>query len=124
MPTAPSQSPADEKASRERAARCLTAYAEQLPMDTEDRLVLVLETLRSLPAGATPEQALDALLSRLPAQAPGAYPPDRPPMCRNHMPGQYLGRPRSGLSGFAAQWGWLAMLGLLLALTLLLNFFQ
>ena len=106
---------------RERTARFLTAYAEQLPMPTETRLELVLETLRALPLEASPEEALDALLSRLPAHDPEAYPPDHPAIHRTHMPAQYMGRPRSGLSGFMAQWGWLAILGLLLALTLLLT---
>ncbi|EGB13856.1 hypothetical protein DND132_0640 [Pseudodesulfovibrio mercurii] len=121
MPIVPDGGSADDKKRRERAARCLTAYAEQLPMPTEDRLELVLQTLRGLPAGAGPEQALDALLSRLPAPDLQVYPPDAPALHRSHMPCQYLGRPRSGLSGFAAQWGWLAMLGLLLALTLILS---
>ncbi|MEZ7196435.1 hypothetical protein [Pseudodesulfovibrio karagichevae] len=123
MPIAPDRGH-DMDGSRERAARCLLAYAEQLPMSTEARLELVLSTLRELPAGVTPEQALDALLSRLPASGPETFPPDHPPIKRSHMPGQYLGRPRSGLGGFLAQWGWLAVVGLLLALTLLLNISQ
>jgi hypothetical protein len=123
MPTVPDHGP-DAASSRERAARCLLAYAEQLSMPTEERLELVLSTLRGLPAGAAPEQALDALLARLPAHGTETFPPDHPPIDRSHMPCQYLGRPRSGLSGFLAQWGWLAVLGLLLALTLLLNIFQ
>jgi hypothetical protein len=121
MPIAPDLGP---EAARERTARCLLAYAEQLPLPTEARLELVLATLHELPAGASPEQGLDALLARLPAHDPASFPPDHPPIDRSHMPGQYLGRPRSGPGGFLAQWGWLAVVGLLLALTLLLNISQ
>ncbi|WP_319585011.1 hypothetical protein [uncultured Pseudodesulfovibrio sp.] len=109
---------------RERTARCLLSYAEQLPLTTEERLELVLAALRKLPAEATPEQGLDALLALLPGHDPSSFPPDHPRIARLHMPCQYLGRPRSGLSGFLAQWGWLAVVGLLLALTLLLNISQ
>ncbi|XXJ19913.1 hypothetical protein ACR42D_10280 [Desulfovibrio caledoniensis] len=123
MPIAPDHS-RETDASRERTARCLLSYAEQLPLTTEERLELVLAALRKLPAGATPEQGLDALLTLLPAHEPSSFPPDHPRVERSHMPGQYLGRPRSGLSGFLAQWGWLAVVGLLLALTLLLNISQ
>ena len=120
----PDRRPPDEKASRELAARCLTAYAEQLPMPTEARLELILETLRDLPAGATPEQALEALLSRLPVHEQTAFPPAHPTIRRSHMPAQYLGRPRSGLSAVAAQWGPLTLVGVLMALTLLLTIYQ
>jgi hypothetical protein len=119
MPIAP-----DRNDSRERAARCLLAYAEQLPMSTEERLELVLATLRDLPAEATSAQALDALLSRLPAPAPEDFPPDHPRIRRSHMPCQYLGRKRTGMSGLVAQWGWVAVVGILLALTLWLNISQ
>jgi hypothetical protein len=122
MPTVPDHGP--DAAARERAARCMLAYAEQLPLSTEERLELVLAALKELPAEATPEQALDALLSRLPGHDPASFPPDHPLIERSHMPCQYLGRPRSGMSGFLAQWGWLAVVGLLLALTLLLNISQ
>jgi hypothetical protein len=110
--------------SRERAARCLTDYLEQLPLGTEQRLELALDVLRELPADASPDQALAALHSRLPALDATAYPPSRPPLSRGHMPAQYLGRPRTGLRGFAAQWGWVLVVALLLALTLLLNLYQ
>ncbi|OIQ51713.1 hypothetical protein BerOc1_00169 [Pseudodesulfovibrio hydrargyri] len=123
MPIAPDHG-RDADASRERTARCLLSYAEQLPLTTEERLELVLAALRKLPAGATPEQGLDALLALLPAHEPASFPPDHPCVGRSHMPCQYLGRPRSGLGGFLAQWGWLAVVGLLLALTLLLNISQ
>ena len=123
MPIAPNNG-RDADGARERTAQCLLKYAEQLPLSTEERLELVLSALRGLPAGATPEQGLDALLKLLPAHDPASFPSDHPRFNRSHMPGQYLGRPRSGMSGFLAQWGWLAVVGLLLALTLLLNISQ
>jgi hypothetical protein len=123
MPIAPDHG-RDGDSLRERTARCLLSYAEQLPLTTEERLELVLAALRKLPAGTTPEQGLDALLALLPAHDPASFPPDLPCIERSHMPCQYLGRPRSGMSGFLAQWGWLAVVGLLLALTLLLNISQ
>ncbi|HKI81220.1 MAG TPA: hypothetical protein VKA04_06200 [Pseudodesulfovibrio sp.] len=123
MPTIPDHD-RNAASSRELAAQCLLKYAEQLPLSTEERLELVLSALRKLPAGATPEQGLDALLALLPAHNPASFPPDHPRIERSHMPSQYLGRPRSGMSGLLAQWGWLAVVGLLLALTLLLNISQ
>ncbi|WFS61079.1 hypothetical protein LF599_10340 [Pseudodesulfovibrio thermohalotolerans] len=124
MPIAPDPRPSDDDARRELTARCLLEYAEQLPIPTEQRLALVLETLRELPRDASSAQALEALLARLPAVAPSAHPPSHPPIDRSHMPAQYLGRPHSGLSAFLVHWAWLGVVGLLLALTLLLNFSQ
>ncbi|WP_231856583.1 hypothetical protein [Pseudodesulfovibrio piezophilus] len=90
-------------------------------MSTEDRLELALEVLRSLPVDSTPDQALAALWPRLPQVAPDAFPPAYPCIKRGHMPSQYLGRPRTGFIGFAARWGWLLFIIMLLGLTLLLN---
>ncbi|WP_272701322.1 hypothetical protein [Desulfovibrio sp. Fe33] len=124
MPIAPDLRPSGEDIQRELAARCLLEYAEQLPMPTEQRLELVLETLRELPPDASSAQALEALLERLPSADASAYPPSHPPIDRSHMPAQYLGRPRTGFNAFLAHWAWLGVVGLLLALTLLLNFSQ
>ncbi|BCS88060.1 hypothetical protein [Pseudodesulfovibrio sediminis] len=124
MPTSPETHTVTDSAQRDNTARCLLAYLEQLPMEMETRLELTLDVLRELPREATPEQALEALLSRLPTHDPEDYPPSSPPITREHMPAQYLGRRRSGIPGFASQWGWLLIVGLLLALTLLLHISQ
>ncbi len=106
---------------REQTARCLVDYLEQLPLSTERRLELALSVLRALPADASAGQALRELHNRLPELTQEAFPPSHPPIHRGHMPAQYLGRPRTGLSGFLAQWGWLPLVVLLLVAALLLN---
>lgn len=124
MPISPDRHSSHDETARERIARCLVDYLEPMAMGTEERLELALAVLRKLPAGATPEQALDALHTRLPELGSAAYPPSHPPIRRGHMPAQYLGRPRTGLRGFVAQWAWVLIIALLLGLTLLLNLFQ
>ncbi|QGY41828.1 hypothetical protein GM415_17440 [Pseudodesulfovibrio cashew] len=124
MPITPDLQPPRGDAQRERTARCLMDYLDQLPMGTEQRLELGLSVLRELPAEASSGQALEALHTRLPVLAPEAFPSSHPAIDRGHMPAQYLGRPRKGLPGFLAQWAWLLVVGLLLTLTLLLNSLQ
>ena len=124
MPTSPDRPLSRDNAAREQVARCLVDYLEPMAMGTEQRLELALDVLRDLPDGATPAQALDALHSRLPELDAAAYPSSRPPIRRGHMPAQYLGRPRTGLRGFLAQWAWVLIIALLLGLTLLLNLGQ
>lgn len=121
MPTSPDPGTGPLSSGRELTARRLLAYLERFPMGTEERLELALDVLRTLPADATPDQALAALWPRLPQMAPDVFPPAHPRIQRGHMPAQYLGRPRTGLTGFAARWGWLLFVPLLLALTLLVN---
>lgn len=121
MPISP-DSDAARAAHREKMAGRMLAYLQRMPLSTERRLELALEVLRTLPEDASSELALTTLREHLPQLDPSAYPADHPEIRRGHMPGQNLGRFRTGIRSMLARWNWLLFLALLLGLTLLLNY--